>query len=162
MGNITQKSWERFTNLPMFFHYTTLYYIIFIYFIFSFLLLQHIFFAIFVKKTLPWKHSTCDVVHSDGQVRMRYSKTRHNFMQERAEKFHWLRPLRQNLTSTYVTFWRIKTPPALKGLTTKAPKSHYATHDILFNFIYFTCLQHIDNVIHSKRKMRRHSTSQDD
>ena len=27
--------------------------------------------AIFVKKTLPWKPSICDVVHSDVQVRMR-------------------------------------------------------------------------------------------
>ena len=43
------------------------------------------FFSIFVKKTSLWKPSICDVVHSDVQVRMRDSKTRQNFMQEKVE-----------------------------------------------------------------------------
>ena len=50
--------------------------------------IQHMFCAIFVKKTSPWKPSICDVVHSDVQVRMRYSKTRQNFMQEKVEKLY--------------------------------------------------------------------------
>ena len=43
---------------------------------------------IFVKKTLPWKPTICDVVHSDVQVRMRYLKTRQNFMHETVEKLY--------------------------------------------------------------------------
>ena len=35
---------------------------------------------------LPWKPSIYDVVHSDVQVRMRDSKTRQHFMQEKVEK----------------------------------------------------------------------------
>ena len=57
-----------------------------------FLEIQHLYlFAIFVKKTLSWKHSDfnfCGVVYIDVQVRMRDSKTnvRQNFMQEKVEK----------------------------------------------------------------------------
>ena len=46
------------------------------------------FFAILVKKTLPWTPLIYDVVHSDVQVRMRDSKTRQNFMQEKVEKLY--------------------------------------------------------------------------
>ena len=49
------------------------------------------FLAIFVKKTLPWKPSICDVVNSDLQVRMRDSKTRQHFVEEKVEKLYWLR-----------------------------------------------------------------------
>ena len=46
------------------------------------------FFAIFAKKTLPWKPLICDAVHSDVQVRMRDSKPGQNFMQEKDEKLY--------------------------------------------------------------------------
>ena len=44
--------------------------------------------TIFVEKRLPRKPSICDVVHIDVQVRMRDSKTRQNFMQEKVEKLN--------------------------------------------------------------------------
>ena len=68
-------------------------------------MLAYHFFAIFVKKTLPWKPSICDVVHSDVQVRMRDLKTRQNFMQEKVEKLDQInRPAsRTNCPRTIIT-----------------------------------------------------------
>ena len=51
-----------------------------------YLKIQHICLPFFVKKTLPWKPSICDVVHSEVQVGMRDAKTREHFMQEKVEK----------------------------------------------------------------------------